>query len=402
MAKSKKLQQITGNLILGLSGAIVALIIGEIALRIMQISYPSFYQADPYRGHALIPGISGWWKHEGKAWVSVNKDGLRDKDYAKEKPENTLRIAVIGDSFAEAIQVNEEQTFWSLIENKLPQCQKFQQQNIEVINFGVGDYGTAQEYMTLKHHVSQYSPDLVVLAVFTGNDIINNSKQLSPEDRFSPFLIKQDGKYVFDLSFKNTKTYEWRNSIPRKAAFYIINNSHILQLINETRVALKNRRQLLGNEAKNDSNSLVNYLDFNPELYKNNDKNWQEAWNVTEELIRLIQQQTKSINSDLLVVTLSNPAQVYPDPSLRDQYFDKAEISDQFYPDKRIANLGKKEGFEVLTLAPLFQDYADSNKSFLHGFENTIMGSGHWNQLGHKLAGEVISDHICFSQDNIQ
>lgn len=49
MPKSKKLQQITGNLILGLSGAIVALIIGEIALRIMQISYPSFYQADPYR-----------------------------------------------------------------------------------------------------------------------------------------------------------------------------------------------------------------------------------------------------------------------------------------------------------------------------------------------------------------
>merc|ERR1712054_700284 len=98
--------------------------------------------------------------HEGKGWIAVNKDGLRDKEYSKEKPDNTLRIAVIGDSFAEAIQVNAEDTFWSLMETKLPQCQRFQNQNIEVINFGVGDYGTAQEYMTLKHHVSEYSPDL--------------------------------------------------------------------------------------------------------------------------------------------------------------------------------------------------------------------------------------------------
>jgi hypothetical protein len=398
MVKSKKLKEITGNLILGLSGAISALIIGEIALRIMDISYPSFYQADPYRGHALIPGISGWWKHEGKGWVSVNKDGLRDKNYNKDKPKNTFRIAVVGDSFAEAIQVNEDKTFWSLMEKKLPQCEQFKQQNIEVINFGVGDYGTAQEYMTLKHHVSQYSPDLVILAVFTGNDIINNSKTLSPEDRFSPFLIKKEGEYVLDLSFKDTETYQWRNSIPRKSAFFIINNSRILQLLNEARVAIKNRRQLLGNENKSPNKDIVQYLDFNPELYKNKDENWQEAWKITEELIKLIQQETKSINSDLLVVTLSNPDQVYPDKSLRDDYFKKAEINDEFYPDKRIAELGKKEGFEVLNLAPILQSYADENKSFLHGFENTMMGSGHWNELGHKLAGEEISNNLCLTK----
>ena len=373
--------------------------IGEIALRIMGISYPSFYQADPHRGHALIPGISGWWKHEGKGWISVNKDGLRDKNYPKEKPDNTYRIAVIGDSFAEAIQVNENETFWSLMEEKLPQCERFKDQNIEVINFGVGDYGTAQEYMTLKHHVSQYSPDLVLLAVFTGNDIINNSKTLSPDDRFSPFLIKKEGKYVLDLSFKETETYKWRNSIPRKVAFSMINNSRILQLLNETRIAIKKRRQLLGNRTQSDEKSIIQYLDFNPELYNNNDENWQEAWKITEELVKLIQQEAKLINSDLLVVTLSNPAQVYPDVSLREQYFEQANIKDPFYPEKRIEKLGQKEDFKVLTLAPSFQSYADKNESFLHGFDNTVMGSGHWNKSGHKLAGEIISEQICISEN---
>ncbi len=399
MPKSNKLKQLSGNLLLGLGGAIFALIVGEIALRIMGIAYPSFYQADPHRGHALIPGISGWWKHEGKGWISVNKDGLRDKEYRKEKPENTFRIAVIGDSFAEAIQVNAEDTFWSLIETKLPQCQRFQNQNIEVINFGVGDYGTAQEYMTLKHHVSEYSPDLVVLAFFTGNDIINNSKTLSPDDRFSPFLIKKEGKYVMDLSFKETETYQWRNSFTRKALFSTINNSRILQLVNETRVAMKKRRQLLGTQTDTTNQDVLQSLDLNPELYKNSDPNWQEAWKITEELIKLIQQETKSINSDLLVVTLSNPAQVYPDAAYREQYFKQAGVKDPFYPERRITNLGKQQGFKVLSLAPLFQSHADKNQVFLHGFDNVIMGSGHWNKSGHKLAGEIISEKICTKPD---
>ena len=365
----------------------------------MGIAYPSFYQADPHRGHALIPGVSGWWKHEGKGWVAVNKDGLRDKNYSKEKPDNSFRIAVIGDSFAEAIQVNAEDTFWSLMENELPQCQKFENKKIEVINFGVGDYGTAQEYMTLKHHVSKYSPDLVVLALFTGNDIINNSKTLSPDDRFSPFLIKQGDEYIFDLSFRETETYQWRDGFTRKAIFSTINNSRILQLLNETRVAIKKRRQLLGTETENNSEDVLQYLDFTPELYKNTAPNWQEAWNITEELIKLIQQETKSINSDLLVVTLSNPAQVYPDAAYREQYFQQAAVKDPFYPDKRVVNLGKQQGFKVLTLAPSFQAYADKNNTFLHGFDNTVMGSGHWNESGHQLAGEMITKKICTTKD---
>lgn len=400
MLRSKQFKKISINLLLGLGGVIFALGIGEIGLRIARISYPSFYQADPHRGHALIPGISGWWVHEGKGWVEVNQQGLRDKNYSLEKPPNTFRIAVLGDSFAEAIQVNAEETFWSFIEKKLPQCQKFQQEKVEVINFGVGDYGTAQELMTLKHHVVNYSPDLVILAVFTGNDIVNNSRTLSPPDRFSPFLIKEQDKYVLDLSFQETETYQWRSSLPRKLIFSIINNSRILQVINEARVAMKNQREILGQQNSSDTQNIVNFLDFTPELYKNSDKNWQEAWEMTEQLVILIDQETKDLNADFLVVTLSNPAQVYPDAKLRNQYFEKANISDPFYPDKRIAKLGQKEGFSVLILAPLLQRYADQNNRFLHGFENTMMGSGHWNQLGHQLAGELMTDKICTDISN--
>ena len=43
------------------------------------------------------------------------------------------------------------------------------------------------------------------------------------------------------------------------------------------------------------------------------------------------------------------------------------------------------------------KDYAEKNKIFLHGFSNSIMGEGHWNLTGHKIASQIISKKICES-----
>ncbi|BAP17891.1 SGNH/GDSL hydrolase family protein [cyanobacterium endosymbiont of Epithemia turgida] len=392
-----KFKQFGLDILLGLCGIIFALSISEIGLRIARVSYPSFYQVDEYRGHALIPGFSGWWIQEGKAWVKINKDGLRDKYYTKDKSKNTFRIAILGDSFSEAIQVNLEETFWSFIEQGLRNCPSINNQAVEVINFGVGDYGTAQELMTLKHQVKHYSPDMVILAIFTGNDIVNNSKLLSHNDRFSPFLIEEEGKFFMDFSLKETKTYQWRSSLVRKIIFSTINNFYLLQMINKARITFKNRDIFWDKETlKNDSFDIIKYLDFVPQLYlEDKDEDWEKAWDITEELVRMIKQESETIKAKFLAVTLSNPAQVYPDKSLRDKYFKQGRVVDQFSPDKRIKALGEKEKFDVLNLAPEFQYYADKNNQFLHGFKNTVLGSGHWNQLGHKLAGELITNKVC-------
>ena len=70
-------------------------------------------------------------------------------------------------------------------------------------------------------------------------------------------------------------------------------------------------------------------------------------------------------------------------------------VPDLFYPDMRIQNLGNREGFAVLTLAPLLQVYAQEQRVFLHGFKNSGVGRGHWNQEGHRLAGKLIAEKLC-------
>jgi hypothetical protein len=252
--------------------------------------------------------------------------------------------------------------------------------------------------MTLKKHVWKYQPNLVLLQIFTGNDIINNSQALSPGDRLSPFLIERNGQWVMDTSFNQTETYRRRDSWLRRLSFTLINHSRVLQVINEAKRAFSTRQALVnpGNTgAKNDPNSLIPALDFDVNLYREpQDKNWQTAWEATENLIQMTNQEVKNHQAQFLAVTLSNPPQVYPDRAVR-QELAKQGATNLFYPDQRLAKLGKQANFAVLNLAPQFQAQADQNKTYFHGFNNTLMGIGHWNQDGHQLAGKLIADYLC-------
>ena len=56
-----------------------------------------------------------------------------------------------------------------------------------IINFGVTEYGTTQQYLTLKNNVWEYNPDLVLLAFYSGNDISDNLKALSTKN-YRPYF----------------------------------------------------------------------------------------------------------------------------------------------------------------------------------------------------------------------
>lgn len=125
------------------------------------------------------------------------------------------------------------------------------------------------------------------------------------------------------------------------------------------------------------------------------DRVWKEAWDVTKGLIVLMRDEVRENGADFLVVTLSNSPQVHPDPAVRRAFARRLEVPHLFYPDFRIRDLGKRTSFAVLNLAPLFQSHAESHQVFLHGFENSGVGRGHWNKAGHHLAGRLIAQTLC-------
>ncbi len=118
---------------------------------------------------------------------------------------------------------------------------------------------------------------------------------------------------------------------------------------------------------------------------------WQQAWRITEQLIRLMRDEVSAHKAEFHIVTLSSGEQVHPDPLVRKHFMNKQGISDLFYSDQRIKDLGEREGIPVMNLAPPLQDHSEKNQVFLHGFENTPEGKGHWNREGHRVAGRMIA-----------
>jgi hypothetical protein len=378
----------------------LSLLVAEVALRIAGVSHPNFYGPDPERGWALRPGAEGWWRKEGNALVRINRDGLRDDEHPVAKPAGVLRIAVLGDSCVEALQVPAEKTFWSLLEKELARCPAVPRgMRVEALDFGVSGYGTAQELLTLRHRVWKYQPDLILLAFYSGNDVRNNWRPLEL-DPARPYLVPQpDGSLALDDSFRETEGYRFRQTAAARLLYRAFDHSRLLQL---------------GKQAKSAADgwigawkaSRVKERPAGPELGLDDavytspsDPAWNGAWGATEAILRAARDEAAAHRTPFAVVSLTTGMQVHPDPAVRQAFMRRVGIGTLFYPDERLAAFGRREGIPVLTLAPALQRVAEREKVFLHGFPNTAPGEGHWNERGHAAAATEMAGWVCGQLD---
>jgi hypothetical protein len=382
------LRRLAANTALALFAVLVVVLLVEIGLRVAGVSHPDFVMADEDLGFAHRPGAEGWWRREGKAYVRINEDGLRDHPHAKAKPQGTVRVAILGDSYAEAFQVPHEDAFWAVMERDMEQCPAFRGRNVEVINFGVSNYGTAQELLMLRKRAWAYSPDIVVLAFFTGNDIHNNSRTLADDTRIRPFFVPEGDTLVLDTSFRADPWFQAQRTLTRRFLNAAIARSRVLQVANAAR---RNAVALRATPAKAGEGFEPGLDD---EVFREPaDTAWTAAWKVTERLLGVMAEEVRRRGARFLVVTLSNGIQAHPDPAVRAGFARRLRAADLFYPDRRVAAVGAREGFPVLGLAPALQRHAERNQSFVHGFDGS--GTGHWNREGHAVAGHVIAGELC-------
>jgi len=399
------------------------LLVCELALRAAGYTYPLFYEPDEVRGYALSPGAEGVYRKEGRSFVRVNPDGLRDEEHERPKPAGVFRVALLGDSYAEALQVEREETFWSVAEGLLGGCPPAAGRRVEFVNFGVSGYGTAQELLTLREKVWAYEPDLVLLAVTTNNDLTDNTRALKGTDEIPYFVLRGDG-LVLDDSFRRDPAFRWRQSSPARAGRWLRRHLRFVQAAHEAQVAIKSalaaRRERASARAATQDVGAARAAEvagatqeaegaqppaaFAPpaaELGTANmvyaeppDELWRGAWLVTEALVSAMHREVKERGARFVLVTLSNPIQAHPDPSARQSFASRLGVPDLFYPERRFKALGDREGFPVINLAPDLQAHAERSRVFLHGFPPDP-GNGHWNQAGHRAAGQLLAERLC-------
>jgi lysophospholipase L1-like esterase len=316
--------------------------------------------------------------------VQINRAGFRDREHELKKPANTFRIAVLGDSFAEAVQVSREDTFWSVLERRLAAAAQFAEMDVEVLNFGISGHGTAQQLQMLQHYALSYEPDVVLLAFFAGNDVRNNSPQLEPYD-VRPFFSLDDAQLKLDDSFLRHPDFFKANSAVTRIKVTAINASRMLQVLNEW----KNRPPQPAQSDSDFETGIDDQVFVEPV-----EPIWQAAWEVTDALILEINRIVRQHDARLVVATVTQAIQLHPAADVRTRFANQLGVRDLFYPESRIEALGKEGVFDVVALSRPMLDAATRDQEFFHGFEATGLGKGHWNAAGHRLAGELIAEAL--------
>lgn len=143
--------------------------------------------ANPQLSFAHAPNRSAFLMG---APVSINSDGLRDREYSHTKPPDVYRIMMLGDSTTFGWGVRQEDTAAKFLERKLNANPPPGYNKVEVINTGVGNYDTVQEVTYYETLGRAFHPDLVVLVFF-----INDPEPVPVEKK--SFLIDRSYLIAF-------------------------------------------------------------------------------------------------------------------------------------------------------------------------------------------------------------
>jgi hypothetical protein len=364
--------------------SILALALGEIVLRVAGIGFPSLSMPDADLGWKGRPHASGRSGDEGHAIIQMNATGFRDGDHARRKPPGVLRVAVVGDSFTEAGQVAVEATFWSVLERQLTACGAARPPGgIEVLAFGQAGYGTAQELILVEEHVLAYDPDVVVLAFFQGNDVENNSRALF-HDPLRPYFELHDGKLVEDVSFRTDPVYR-----RQRALYALTRHLRIAQVLK------RGIRNMQASRAQVDRESHL-VRETSPEVYgEPTTREWREAWSVTEALLRRMRDRVEAHGAQFVLASLSTGLQVLPDSQARARLAAGMGARDLDYTEKRLGSFAEREGIAYCPLSPGLRRYAEEHGEAVHGFLDAYPNAGHWNETGHRVAGEILARWLC-------
>ncbi len=397
------MRNVAKKLLLILFSTFISLVICEIALRLLGHKYSgSTYTADPLLGWSLRPGASAWEADEGLAWTRINSHGYRDRERTAIKPWNVYRVAVLGDSYTEARQVEMDKMFTSLAEDELNRRHCCGERKVEVLNFGIPGYGTGQELLLLRERVWNFCPDMIVLQFYSGNDIFNNHRALNINScDMAPYFLLRNGKLELDESFRQGRAFDPTFIKLKGIGADIMNSFVLLQMVYKLRRLSAQREEVARVKtegqtvAQTDPNApppeYQRYLAFLPPAIPP----MVEAWQVTEGLISEIHKEVRSHNVPLLIMILPTTHQIRHDPKEHEAYRVKYKIESLEYADDRVEQHASANGIPILRMSKPLIEEARRTGTYMAGFANTAPNEGHFNERGHVVIARELVHAIC-------
>ena len=353
-----------------LTVAVMILLI-EIFLRIFYPQNLNITRLDADKVYEYKPGIKSILRRqEFYTHVTINSEGWRDEVYSIEKPKNTKRIAIAGDSFVFGFGVEENETFAKILERKLNENSKI---NYEVMNFGESAYGTEQEYFVIKDDVLKYSPDLIILA-FSPNDLKENVK-FNLFDVKNNSLVRNPPKEI-STALKIRNYISWHSHLYSLFYFSVIDNADLRNFLVNA--------HLLNAPFKEPS------TDFDSLIYQNsNNADFKYSMNKTLLLLNGINKMAENKNTAFALFIIPAKEQADKNEMLKyaeSRKLDASKLNITLTQDS-LKDALNKENIAIMDPLPQFVK-SGRNNTFYYNIDS------HWNKNGHEFAANAIYEKL--------
>ena len=332
----------------------------------------SWTEPDRMIGWRFTPGREYWFFAENDHAITgrINSMGWRDRERTVRKPAGTYRIAVVGDSFVEAFQVEPESTFVARAEERLNR-ERPESTDItyEVMNFGRSGMSPAEEMMVLERDVMPCDPDAVVLLFTPQNDIADIDPSTTT-DSCRPFFHQAGlDSLSLDTSFAHRRDFWIRELInPFKQ------HSALVSLVSER----YNAWRLMRARARSAPAAAPDLTREQDMCTAHPDEPFTRNYGLCKLLITRMARDAaaRGVRFELASVPLVYEDQVVERLRLIDPSFDPG------FFDRDLAVMADSSGFGFVPLTAAFAATARATGNRLHW--------QHWNYEGHREAAEVL------------
>lgn len=385
-----------------LIGIVFALLILEVAARVLHLGSGGFWEPYSLYGWRNIPNAKGWESCYGdcQVYVEINSKGLRDHEIPYEKPADTKRVLLLGDSMTAAMQVPLEDTFGKVSEQELNE--RLTGEKWEVVNGGINGFGTDNELLFYRLEGKNYQPDVVVVAVYLANDIYNNNYELEVSlggNGHKPYftLDENDQLVLHNYPVEGTDNLFVKAGTFLKKYFQLPRFiAQVLQLRRNVPAALQPLVELVSGqrgaqqiqeqaeEAGENNNSgqgtgesgrRVNICaqQYAPVV--------EEAWAITKALLLQMQAEVEAEDAELVVLAIPAAPQLIPPTEGEQWYCDR--------PNEELDAFLDEAGIPYLDLLSPFRQHILDGGEVLY-YETDF----HLNASGHRLAGELLGEFL--------
>lgn len=331
-----------------------------------------------------------YWTSEGHGNDIRNRFGWHYPEFDLHAPK---RIAVIGDSFVEAVEVGRNQ-------NEAADLQRlFRAQSPEwsVLAFGTHGTSPAQHLDVFDYARRHFAPQEVVVVIYLGNDINESSPALnyaSPEN-FIYYDLDSSGKLILNpASARAREQFDRGLEFSHQSLFAtlpVILNSHCmtLQLVDSLRDGFLRRRQIAEMAAADPEAAAYGRIGLSLKPYAvPPGPQAQRAMSVMLAELTLLKQECDANQIKLRLVTVPFfPPQFYASQH-GGAWTLKLGKYDFLSPDRQVAGFAQSNGISFLS----FADWLIGKKIGAEEIRGLYFtkGSGHFTEHGHALCAEAM------------